>query len=243
MKKVFVLLCTLLLAPVWGAGYAAAAEHEDVRRAVIAGRYKPLAEILSYVQKRYEGRVLDVELEREPGGLHIYEVKLLDANGRRQEIHIDAVTGKEVQLKSKPRYTSLPKVLRKILETHPGQVVDVDLKRDDQVEGEDARGIYQIRIQQDNGEVRSIFIDAISGELISNKSHIESTKGMKPLPDLLDALLETYPGHVLEAELKYDRELRPFFEIDLLLNDGRMTELWVDPMTGRVMSEDEMEIR
>ena len=107
----------------------AAPQHDDVRKAVTAGRFRPLADILEMVQKKYSGNVLDVELDRDEAGRHIYEVKLLDANGRRREIHIDAVSGQEVRRSSSGNVSSLPEMLRRVLARYPGLVVDVDLER------------------------------------------------------------------------------------------------------------------
>ena len=66
---------------------------------------------------------------------------------------------------------------------------------------------------------------------------------MKPLADLLDALQKNHPGHVLEVELKYDRNAHPFYEIDLQQDDGTLAEISLDPFSGRPLSEDEIEVR
>ncbi|MDO4681599.1 MAG: PepSY domain-containing protein [Lautropia sp.] len=227
-----------LLALSFTPGTGVAADHEDVRRAVMTGRYKPLADILTVVQKKHAGRVLDVELEREPGGRHVYEVKMLDEQNRRREIHIDAVTGQEVDVQLTQAKVPLPEMLRKVLARHPGRVIDVDLK-----DNLGQKNLYQVRVLQEDGEIRSIFLDTARGDLVSGIDRTRPSVKMMPLPDLLDRLNRAYPGSVLEAELKYDRHERPFYEVDLVLNDGRLTEIWVDAVTGRVFSEEEMEIR
>ena len=66
---------------------------------------------------------------------------------------------------------------------------------------------------------------------------------MKPLPDLLESLLRRYSGTVLEVELKYDRDEQPVYEIDLRLPNDSLIELTLDPVTGRVLSEEEIEVR
>lgn len=229
-----VALLALSFTPIAGV----AADHEDVRRAVMAGRYKPLVDILEMVQKKYAGRVLDVELEREPGGRHVYEVKMLDDQNRRREIHIDAVTGQEVDVQPTQPTVPLPAMLRKVLARYPGRVIDVDLK-----DNVGQKSLYQVRVLQEDGEIRSVFLDAVKGDLVSDIDRARPSATIMPLPDLLDRLNRTHPGSVLEAELKYDRNQRPFYEVDLLLGDGRLTEIWVDAVTGRVFSEEEMEIR
>ena len=81
-------LPSLLAAPVaallsLAAAGALAAEHDEVRNAVTAGRFRPLAEILQTVQRKHAGNVLDVELDRNDKGRHVYAVRLLDESGRR----------------------------------------------------------------------------------------------------------------------------------------------------------------
>ena len=103
-------LPSLLAAPVaallsLAAAGTLAAEHDEVRNAVTAGRFRPLAEILQTVQRKHAGNVLDVELDRNDKGRHVYEVRLLDESGRRREIHIDAVTGEEVRRETGPLLT------------------------------------------------------------------------------------------------------------------------------------------
>lgn len=236
MKKFDFFLGLMLVLAIYPTDNGAAAEHEEVRKAVIAGKYKPLADILSMVQKKYRGRVLDVELEHEPGLRHVYEVKLLNARGVRQEIHIDAVTGEEVDLLTTPRLQPLSASLRKLQAQYPGRVIDVDLKKNSRGES-----FYQVRLLQQDGEIRSVFMDAATGSLISEVDELRTLPDMMSLADLLDALDGTPEGTVMEAELKYDRSRRAFYEIKLLRRDGLLTEIWVDPGTARVLSEEDLE--
>ena len=229
MKRFFLLLpASAMLA-------AFAADQDTARQAVQAGRFKPLAEILAAVQARYPGRVLDVELDRNRSGRNIYEVKLLSVGGERQEIHIDAMTGAEVAPDAPLRLLPAAQLLRQALAQQPGRVVDLDLRRHQE------RYFYQIRIMDDAGRSHDVFVDAQSGEAVAEFDHLPA--GMKPLTDLLDALHKNHSGHVLEVELKYDRNARPFYEIDLQQDDGTLTEISLDPFSGRPLSEDEIEVR
>lgn len=67
-------------------------DHERARAALAAGEIRPLAELLGEVERRYVGRVIETELEREDGRW-IYEFKLLPPSGRMVELHLDAATG------------------------------------------------------------------------------------------------------------------------------------------------------
>lgn len=67
-------------------------DQERARAALEAGQIRPLAEILAEVERRYLGRVIDTDLEREDGRW-IYEFKLLPPTGRVFELEVDAATG------------------------------------------------------------------------------------------------------------------------------------------------------
>ena len=93
---VFLRLLPLLFVLLPAVASAQASDHDAVRREVQAGRLQPLSEILRGVQQRHGGRVIDVELERGTDGKRWYEIKLVDARQQRREIHVDAVTGREI---------------------------------------------------------------------------------------------------------------------------------------------------
>ncbi len=67
-------------------------DHERARAALAAGEIRPLADLLAEVERRYAGRVLEAELDRE-AGRWVYEIKLLPPSGRVFELHLDAATG------------------------------------------------------------------------------------------------------------------------------------------------------
>ncbi len=73
---------------------AAARDRDDqdrARAALAAGEIRPLAEILAEVERRYLGRVIQIELDREDGRW-LYELKLLPPSGRVFELEVDATT-------------------------------------------------------------------------------------------------------------------------------------------------------
>ncbi len=54
---------------------------------------KPLSQILSHVQKRYPGTLLEVELEEEKGRV-IYEMEILGKDKVVHQLKVDAKTGR-----------------------------------------------------------------------------------------------------------------------------------------------------
>jgi uncharacterized membrane protein YkoI len=71
---------------------AAGDDTGRIRVAVARGAVMPLPRILDIAQRRVPGEVLKVELEEMSDRLG-YEVKVLTADGRVQEIRLDARTG------------------------------------------------------------------------------------------------------------------------------------------------------
>jgi uncharacterized membrane protein YkoI len=87
------LLATGLLLALAGSGaYADDVGPEVAKKLLSDGRIRPLSEILTAVNAKIPGQMLDVELERE-NGVYVYEFKLLRPDGKVQEVEADASTG------------------------------------------------------------------------------------------------------------------------------------------------------
>lgn len=72
-------------------------DHERARAAVRAGAALPLAQILSRLGPTVEGRVVEVELEREDGRL-VYEITVVSPAGRVRELAVDAATARVLEI-------------------------------------------------------------------------------------------------------------------------------------------------
>ncbi|MEZ5606292.1 MAG: PepSY domain-containing protein [Burkholderiaceae bacterium] len=90
------LLCAL------GAGGAAVAhgDHDLARQALESGQVLPLATVLGKLAHEAPGQVLKVEFEREDGRF-IYEIRLLQNDGRVAKLKVDAVDGRVLAIKRK----------------------------------------------------------------------------------------------------------------------------------------------
>lgn len=93
------LAATALAAPM---GAQARDDHERARRALESGEIRPLSELLAQIEARYDGRVIETELERDDGRW-IYEFTLLPPTGRLFELEIDAATGEVLKTKGPVR--------------------------------------------------------------------------------------------------------------------------------------------
>ncbi|WP_374370723.1 PepSY domain-containing protein [Dongia sp.] len=67
-------------------------DHETARKALEQHEILPLGRVLALIEEKYPGDVIEIELERQ-GALWIYDLELIDAEGRVRELDIDARTG------------------------------------------------------------------------------------------------------------------------------------------------------
>ena len=87
-----------------GAGRAAHADghddHDLARQALQQGQVLPLRTVLDKLEREYPGQVLKVEFERDDGR-YVYEIRLLQNDGRIAKLKIDAVDGRVLSIKRK----------------------------------------------------------------------------------------------------------------------------------------------
>lgn len=74
--------------------------HELAREALEKGRILPLQVVLEKIERDYQGQVLKVEFEQEYDR-HLYEIRLLQSDGRVVKLKIDAVDGRVIESKRK----------------------------------------------------------------------------------------------------------------------------------------------
>lgn len=74
-------------------------DHDRARDAVSAGKALPLQQILQRLGRRYPGRLLDADLDRDRQGRWIYRLKLLAPGDQVQRLTVDAQSGRVLQSK------------------------------------------------------------------------------------------------------------------------------------------------
>lgn len=105
MKTLFrtALVLALAVGP-WSAGGALHADerghgdHDQARQALQQGRVLPLRTVLDKVERDYQGQVLKIEFEHDDGRF-IYEIRLLQRDGRMAKLEVDAVDGRVLKIK------------------------------------------------------------------------------------------------------------------------------------------------
>jgi len=75
------------------AGIAYSSDHVEARTLVESGAILSLEAILNQAKIDHPGRILEVSLEHEKEG-YVYELELVDEQGRVWELEYDAATGK-----------------------------------------------------------------------------------------------------------------------------------------------------
>ena len=91
-----VLACALGL-PAWAHGHG---DHDLARQALEHGRVLPLRTVLDKVEHDYQGQVLKIEFEQEDGRF-IYEIRVLQRDGRMAKLKVDAVDGRVLKIQRK----------------------------------------------------------------------------------------------------------------------------------------------
>ncbi|MBA4195315.1 MAG: PepSY domain-containing protein [Hydrogenophaga sp.] len=214
---------------------ALAGEQDQVRREVEAGRIRPLADILQAVQASHPGKLLDVQLVPGPGGQRWYAVRLLQKDGSRTEVHVDAVTGQEVSVPSRRPVGVLPmaELLRRSDALRAGTVLEMELESSPGL-----RAVYEVRLLLPSGARQVLRLDAYSGEVLDLPVPDRGTiSRLKPMAALLEQLESRYAGRVTELELRRDPAGPLYYDIALQTPQGRRLSLLVDATSGQVIPE------
>ncbi|MBD3649171.1 MAG: PepSY domain-containing protein [Pseudomonadales bacterium] len=92
MNTRFLFLAAIIGATSLSAVTSNADRSHQIKRWADQEGVKPLEEIMEMNRKRFDGRIIDMEVEEEHGRI-IYEVEYIDHEGVIREVHIDARTG------------------------------------------------------------------------------------------------------------------------------------------------------
>lgn len=77
-------------------------DHDAARQALEQGKVLPLRTVLEKVERDYQGQAIKIEFEHD-GGRFIYEIRLLQNDGRIVKLEVDAVNGKVLSVKRRER--------------------------------------------------------------------------------------------------------------------------------------------
>jgi uncharacterized membrane protein YkoI len=171
---------------------------------------------------------MEVELERDDGRF-VYELEVLSPDRRRIEIKVDGATG-EI-LGNDARSTSpqhpLPVLLREVLREYPGHVTDAEYEN----------GLYEIVIATQDGAQLRVSVDPVDGRIHRDDARATRLQQLQAMPEVMDAMLQRYPGTVLEAELERARDGSYRYEFNIRDARGDVRKLEVDAASGELITE------
>lgn len=74
-------------------------DQETARKALEQNEILPLGKVLALIQQQFQGDVIEIELEMDSkNGLWIYDLELIDSDGRVREFDVDARTGEVLKV-------------------------------------------------------------------------------------------------------------------------------------------------
>lgn len=79
--------------------------YDKARKALDRGDILPIDTIFNYLKKQVQGDVVSTFFEFEYGQW-VYEFKIIDSKGRLMIVHLDATTGRLIQISDKPGHNS-----------------------------------------------------------------------------------------------------------------------------------------
>lgn len=96
----FLILLTLVATMAGGVLAGEHGDHDLARQALQRGQVLPLRAVLDKIERDYGGQALKVEFEHEDGRF-VYEIRLLQDDGRMAKLKVDAVDGRVLNIKRK----------------------------------------------------------------------------------------------------------------------------------------------
>lgn len=146
-------------------------EMDDVP--VVSQPMLALPALLRQILAQYPGHIEDVELESGRNRLAVYEIKLIQTNGQRLELVVDASTGEILQ--GAPKVESavqsmmpLPDILDLLLAQYPGVVLEAELERERHRSNN--AWYYEIDIRMDDGRQIELHVDSHTGQVLREKT-------------------------------------------------------------------------
>lgn len=216
---------------------AVPAEQEAARRGVLNGQLKPLNSVIAEISRKYNGRVIDVETERGRKGELRYEIKLIDAQGRKHEVLVDAATGAVVAQESDWPTQPVPpaqmaRYLKRLEQRYGARVSEVEFERDAQ-----GQAVYEVKLSEKPAGQMKLLMDVSTGEVIHPPQGAAPKAAIKPMWALLESLHPRFASLVLEVELETDHRRQPHYSVELLQPNGHKLELEVDAVTLQVLRQ------
>ena len=101
--KFIIFALTFFLAPIALLADSRGVDQESARLAVQSGQIMPLEDILSKVNRNFQGKILEVILKDQEEGMHgwVYDIKIFTKENDDIMLRVDAGTGTVLKVEGK----------------------------------------------------------------------------------------------------------------------------------------------
>lgn len=149
-----------------------ATSGHEVRPGAEAQARLPVPALLRKLLARHPGQVLDLELKSVGESRLIYEIQLIQPDGRLRELAVDAQTGEPVGAEGHrrdvlSRLKPLPEILDRLPARYRGDTQEIELEFD-----QNGRYFYEIEIRLSDGRIIELDVDAITGEILNDEEPV-----------------------------------------------------------------------
>lgn len=187
-----------------------------------------------------QGKIVDAELERRMFKT-VYEVKILDAEGKINHIRVNAETGEIVSASVKKIKEDKARALN-TAKIDFAQAKDTALAsfpngriKEFELDLKSGKVVYEFEILDENGIPFDVVIDAENGEVLLSRQ--DSVFIGKPAVSLAEAerlALVAVAGSVVYAELEEDDKAL-HYDVKIVAENRKIYEVRVDGETGRIL--------
>jgi len=195
-----------------------------------------LSQAIAHATSATGGRAIEAELKPARwAGAPGWEIDLVTANGMKTEVWVDAQSGQVSQRYSKPakakyadRLNAATLSMEQAIDAATAQVEGRAIEAD--LEMQHSGVVFEIKLVRTDGALQKVVINAQDGSV----QPLVPTTAIS-LQQAIAAALQAAPGRAVEADLETDGKygLPPFYEVEVLTNNGMKTELRVDAQSGQ----------
>lgn len=126
------------------------------------------------------------------------------------------------------------------LAAHPGKAVSV------RYEVEDGKRQYEIDIMGNDGNLWEVECDAKTGKILESEREVAEdaaefvSKAKVRLDAAMKTALDKYPGTIMKIEYEIEDGGKVAYEFDIKTADGKLVEVEVDAVTGKLGDPEEV---
>jgi uncharacterized membrane protein YkoI len=130
--------------------------------------------------------------------------------------------------------------VKSALDGHPGDVITL------RAETEGGKPQYELDIHGKDGKHWEVECDAVSGKIIETEREVAvddpefTSKAKVRLDAAMKTALDKYPGNIMKIEYEIEGEAGVAYEFDIKSADGKMLEVEVDAITGKLSDPEQV---